>query len=141
MAKKWTAFRRGLTEPLAWMYRDGQRAVFHKIDIVELITTPDGEMVAVRFRNKVDLANPDTDIAALVGQAKKVRKSGAVDPQSPELWYWNDKFWLKAVDSAGNDYYNKKCYLIYEVTVENGNALLGGLKHHWQNVPEDEQSS
>lgn len=132
MAKKRTAFKRDLQEPLDWLFLDKQRAVFHVIESAEPIDTPDGQMLAVRFRKKVDLADPSNDIAALVGKAKKVRKSGKVDPQSPELWFWDDKFWMKAVDSAGGDYYHQKCFLIYEVTVKDQDTLLGGLRHHWQ---------
>ena len=141
MSRKWTAFKRDLPATVEWMYLEGQRAVFHRIEIVGPTTTPNGEMIAVRVRSKVDLANPANDIAALVGKAKKLRKSGVVDPQSPELWYWENQFWLKAVDSAGNDYYHDKCYLIYPVTVQNGDDLLGGLKHNWQNDDEGQPSA
>lgn len=141
MAQKYVAFRHDLDEPLEWMYRTGQLTVFHCIKVIGSVLTPDGGMIAVEIRQKADFENPDSDIVALVAKAKKVRKSGVIDPQSPELWYWNDRFWLKAMDSDGNDYYNKKRYLIYEVEIKNTDALLGGLKHAWQAEAENQPAS
>jgi hypothetical protein len=133
MAKHWTAFKRGLTEPIEAMYLKGNRAVFHKIEVTDsAIVTPDGPMAAVHIRQKIDLCDPANDIAALVGKVKIIRKSGAIDPQSPELWYWNDRFWVKAVDAAGADYYHKsKVFLFHEIEVNNPDEFLGGLVHMW----------
>lgn len=141
MAKKRTAFKHDLDEPLKWIHRTNQMAVFHCIKVIESILTPHGEMISVEIRQKADFEHPDSDIIALVGKTPKMRKSGRIDPLSPELWYWNDRFWLKAMDSNGNDYYNKKCYLIYAVEIENADALLGELKHNWQDETEDQPAS
>lgn len=137
MAKERLAFRHDLDEPLEWVHRTNQLAVFHHIENTGIFNTPDGEMLAVKIRQKTDFENPDNDIIALVGKTQKIRKSGKIDPLSPELWYWNDQFWLKAMDSSGNDYYNKKCYLIYAVEIKNADTLLGELKHNWQDEAED----
>lgn len=143
MPKHWTAFKsvQGVgrrDERIKALYLDKNRAVFHKIDVVEAdVITPDGHMIAVHIRNKVDLCNPDNDIAALVGKVELLRKSGVLDPQSPEIWYWNDKFWVKAVDAGGTDYYHKsKAYLFYEITVEDRDEFLAGLVHAWNREAE-----
>ncbi len=141
MTKKRTAFKHNLDEPLEWLHRTGQLTVFHRIEVIGSVLTPDGDMIAVEIRQRADINNPDSDIIALVGKAKKVRKSGVIDPQSPELWYWDDRFWLKATDSDGNEYYNKKCYLIYAVEIKNADALLGELKHNWQDATENQSAS
>lgn len=133
MPKRWTAFKRKLDSPVEAMHLDGNRAVFHKIEVTEPeVTTPDGPMIAVRIRHKIDLCDPSNDIAALVGKVKKVRKSGHLDPQAPEIWYWNDQFWVKAVDTAGADYYHKsKVFLFYGIEVRGQDEFLGQLTHAW----------
>lgn len=128
------AFKRDFSEPIQWVHLHDNRAVFHRVITQQMpvVETQDGQMIRVQFR-KVDLADPDMDIAALVGKADVRRKSGARDPHAPELWYWNDKFWMKAVESDSIDYYKRKSYLIYEVEVENPELLLSSLTHAWQN--------
>lgn len=34
-----------------------------------------------------------------------------------ELWYWNDKFYLKAHDGTGVEWYKNRCFLFYEVDI------------------------
>lgn len=133
MPKRWTAFKRRFVESVEGIHLDRYRAVFHKIEVVEEeVTTPDGSMIAVKIRNKVDLCDPSNDIAALVGKVKVLRKSGILDPASPEIWYWNDRFWVKAVDTSGSDYYHKsKAYLFYEIELKDQNEFLGRLSHAW----------
>ena len=133
MAKRWTAFKRGFDEPVEAIHLEGCRAVFHKIEVTEReVITPDGPMIAVRIRNKIDLCDPNNDIAALVGKVKVLRKSGVLDPQAPEIWYWNDRFWVKAVDTGGSDYYHKsKVYLFYGIEVKDQDDFLGQLTHAW----------
>jgi hypothetical protein len=94
--------------------------VFHKIDFVEEVRTDDGIMSLVRITSVADLNNPDNDIAVLVPFFMNVRWGG-------ELWYWREKFWLKGVDKLGVDYYQKKCYALYEVEIENHNELLAAM--------------
>jgi hypothetical protein len=133
MPKRWTAFKRNLAEPIEALNLDGCRAVFHKIEITESeVITPDGSMIAVHIRNRADLCNPSNDIAALVGKVKVLRRSGAIDPQAPEIWFWNEKFWVKAVDSSGVPYYHtSKAYLFYEIQIVNQDELLEKLSHTW----------
>ena len=138
MPKRWTAFKRKYANPIEAMHLEGSRAVFHKIEVTESeVVTPDGPMLAVSIRNKIDLCDPANDIAALIGKVKVVRKSGVLDPAAPEIWFWNDKFWLKAVDSGGSDYYHKsKVYLFYEVTIKDADEFLGQLTHMWNQEAE-----
>jgi hypothetical protein len=138
MPKRWTAFKRNLQEPVEALHLEGNRAVFHRIEVTESeVTTPDGPMIGVRIRHKIDLCDPANDIAALVGKVKVLRKSGALDPQAPEIWYWNDKFWVKAIDAAGTEYYHKsKVYLFYEIEVNDQDKFLGELTHAWNQEAE-----
>lgn len=137
MPKRWTAFKRNLSEPVEALHLEGNRAVFHKIDTTEeVVNTPDGQMIGVQIRNKVDLCDPSNDIAALVGKAKVIRKSGVIDPQGPEIWYWNDKLWVKAVEAGGSDYYYKKTYLFYEIEIDGQDEFLGQLVHAWNQEAE-----
>ena len=126
--RKLTAFKRSnLSEPVEWELRHNKKPVFHLIEVVdEAIETSDGVMIHVHIRGKVDFADPNNDIVALVGKAIARSKLGRVDPQSPELWFWRDKFWVKAVDSLGAEYYHKKAYLFYEVDV-NADEILPEL--------------
>jgi hypothetical protein len=127
--RKLQAFRMKLTEPVAWRLRHDKKAVFHKIEEVGLVITPDGEMLCVRIRQKTDFADPGTNIAVLVAKIPLLKASGKLDPHSPELWYYNDKFWVKAIDSQRLPYYNNKQYLLYEITVKDSDELMASLDH------------
>lgn len=123
--RKLQAFKWKLEYPVKWMLRRDRRVVFYEVETLDEVTTPDGDMLCVKLRHNVELANPDADVAVLVGQAVRWVKSNAVvDPQSPELWFWRDKFWIKAKASAGHEYYNNKSYLWYEVEVVDAEGLL-----------------
>lgn len=123
--RKLTAYKWKLAEPLPWMLRRDKRVIFHEIELVDEVTTPDGDMLCVRLRQNAELANPEADVAVLVGQAKMLRRSSnVVDPQSPELWFWRDQFWIKAKAGSGHEYYNNKTYLFYGVKVENPDELI-----------------
>lgn len=122
--KKLMAYRHKFTTPVAWTLRHDKRIVFHRIEFLEEANTPDGTMQLVRIQHNTELANPDNDVAVLVGQAVLHRKSGVIDPQSPELWFWNDKFWIKARASDGTPYYGKKAYLLYQIEVADQEKLL-----------------
>jgi hypothetical protein len=128
MAKIRQGFRQpNLIEPVEWKLRADQRLVFHQITLVESVETPDGIMQMARIIHRTELANPLVDIAGLVGQALVYRKGGVIDPQSPELWFWNDKFWVKARGTDGTDYYHQKCYLLYEVNVKDADKLMSEI--------------
>ena len=126
-----------LNEPVDWKLRHGNRAVFHKIDVIGPVKTPDGEMLCVQIRQKVDFADPDTDIAVLVAQIPLLKANGKPDPQPPELWFYDDKFWVKAVDSMGLPYYNLKRYVLYEVTVQREDELMTSLDHGYETKTSD----
>lgn len=108
-----------------WVLRRDSRVVMHQIWVVEEVGTPDGPMMLCKLKQQAEFANPDVDVAVLVGQAKAYRKSGKLDPQSPELWFYNEKFWVKAKNSDGSEYYNQnQQYLLYEVKVRDIDALM-----------------
>lgn len=129
MAKHLIAYRHKLEEPVSWTLRPDQRAVFHRIERGETVSTPDGEMLLVSIAHKAELGHPDTDVAILVGQVIMHRKSGIKNPMAPELWFWNDAFWIKAKAGDGTPYYGrKKQYLIYQVQVANVQELMQQIK-------------
>lgn len=108
-----------------WVLRRDHRVVMHQILAVDEVDTPDGQMLLCKIKQQAEFAHPDVDIAVLVGQAKTYRKTGRLDPQSPELWYYNDKFWLKAKNSDGSEYYNfRQEYLLYKVEVREADKLI-----------------
>ena len=127
--RKLVAFKRKkLHEPIEWQLRPNKRPVFHRLDVLDkAVETRDGQMVQVKIRGVVDLADPTHDIAAIVGKAIIRTTRGNVDPHSPELWFWGDKFFVKAVDGLDVDYYKSKGYLLYEVEVKDANQLLSEL--------------
>lgn len=70
------------------------------------VLTSDGTMRKVKLnRRNMELANPDKDIAAVVG---------IVGLRQQELWYWNDCYWMKA-SSGGSEWYREQCFLLYQV--------------------------
>lgn len=120
--------RTNLQEPVQWRLRHDCKPVFHRLDVLDAaVETDDGQMVQVAIRNIVDLADPTHDVAAIVGKAIANTKSGREDPASPELWYWRDAFWVKAVDTIGVEYYRNKGYLLYRVEVRDSAELLSKL--------------
>ena len=90
--------------------------VFQGIEFVEDVRTDGGTMKLVRITGRTDLCDPAIDVAAFI---PFVRNS--------ELWYWREKFWLKGVDKLGVDYYQRKCYAIYEIEIENHNEVLAAM--------------
>lgn len=100
----------------------GRKAAIFKIEVVERrhdrgeVRTPDGVMVRVKMRNVADFQNPETDVAVLVGRAKRITDTGKPHPQPPEVWFWRDEFWIRAHDGM-SEYYRNKQYLLYSVTV------------------------
>ena len=128
MAKrKLTAYKRALLDPGPWSLRHNKRIVFHRVEDRGIGTTPDGDMRVVAIQQNVELANPEADVIALVGKAITYRKGGVVDPQSPDLWFWEDKFWVQAKAGDGTVYYNNKCYLLYEVEVADKDLLMSEI--------------
>lgn len=126
-----------LTEPVKAELRHDKKAVFHKIEHLGPVKTPDGEMLCVYIRQKVDFADPDVDIAVLLGTIPLLKPSGKRDPQPPELWFYDDRFWVKGVDSTGISYYNQKRYVLYEVEVQNAEELMASLDHGYRAEAEE----
>jgi hypothetical protein len=124
---KLNAFKVDLPTPVEWALRHNHKPVFHYIEVLGKVMTHGGEMIKVRLANNVDLANPGYDIAALIGKVVVKRASGKLDPLSPELWFWNDKFWVKAHNSQNSVYYRDKAYLIYEIQPNNVETLMSML--------------
>lgn len=137
---KLKAFKRNLVEPYDAMYLHENKIVFHKIELVGEKETMDGLMFMVKLRHNVDLCDPSADVAALVGLIKTFHKGRhtnlgraqrkrlpIISPLSPELWYWRDSFWAKAICSDDAVYYKSKSYLFYEVKISNENEFLSKI--------------
>ena len=104
--------------------RDGKVLMFRVWNDGE-VETPDGPMLLVRLAKFAEFQDPSVDVAVLVGAAKVYRKSGIIDPQAPELWFYDDKFWVKARNLDNSEYYSKaKQSLLYEVQVRDHDKLL-----------------
>jgi len=111
---------------VGWKPRNSSFAVFYKIEAQKEIKTPDGSMVLVKLRHKVNLADPDFDVAVLLGNVK-LDKNGRQDSLAPELWFWENKYWIKAISSDGLDYYRNKNYALYKVSVDDPDNLMGNI--------------
>ena len=119
-----------LQEPVRWNYRFPVRDAkglnpnisFYGIEYFNDVVTLDGTMKMVRIRHKVELADPSINVAAMVA---------VIDlncPQPPEIWYWEDKFWLQGIGKDGLPYYRNKHHVLYEIQVNNPTVLLSNFK-------------
>lgn len=111
------AHKRQIEEPAQWVLRHDKRGVFHEITSSDTVIANNEEMELVGIRNVTDINNPGTNVAILVGSIVELSPSGKIKPQLPELWYWGDKFWVKAITSPGNEYYRNKKYLLYSIDI------------------------
>ncbi len=71
-------------------------------------------MIKVQLTQRAEFINPTTDVAALLG---KVPRESLFGSSPSELWFWNDKYWVKALDGYGGEWYKNRCFLFYEVQV------------------------
>ena len=122
--------RRGCSEQdQEWELRHDHKAVWHKIEILGSVKNgTDANLIAVRIKQRVELTNPDYDVALLVGKIMRRLKSGTPDPNRPELWFYGDCFWTKATDDNGIPYYKNKTYVFHPVHVHNEEALFASIK-------------
>ena len=113
---------RGLLEPYdSWTPHADCRIVLFGIEDRGVVETTSGPMVKVYLKQKVEFINYNQDVAALVG-----RLPVAQGYPSPELWYWNDKYWVKATDGMG-EWYKEQCNLLYEIDVRAGDDYIQKL--------------
>tara|TARA_R110000751_G_scaffold86486_10_gene172171 strand:+ start:74 stop:499 length:426 start_codon:yes stop_codon:yes gene_type:complete len=102
-------------------------ALYYKIDTVKReVETVDGPMVEVhlKFIGKDETVEAEWDIAAVVGAIVDSKMSA----NRPEVLFWDDKFWAKAADRVGVEYYSKnKTYLLHEIQLINSDQLFDGL--------------
>lgn len=134
-----TAYRRFLPDPIRWLLRPDMVPVFHKIELIEEITAvgkypkagllPQSArmptrhiMQLVKLQMRCDLNDPSVDLAAMVGYID------IEHPQKPELWFWKDQFWVKAIGVDGIEYYKDKCFLLYPITIADEDRLHSSLK-------------
>jgi hypothetical protein len=125
--RKLVAKKRTPDVPLAWKHRNKQKPVFHEIKTFGQAMTLDGPMTVAVMTQVFDINRPNADVAALVGTVSL--PMGEREPIVPiELYFWDDKFWVKAVDKKNVPYYNpSKEYLLYQVEIQNPDALLQTL--------------
>lgn len=107
-------------EPQKWVLKHNQKIVWYTITTLDRVKTNDGTMIAVMLRQTSDIGDPNNDIAALIGNINW--EDRRVD--LPELWYYNEKFYTKGIDSDGLPYYKNRQYLFHEVEVENPDKIF-----------------
>ena len=101
---------RGLQEfYTSWVPFHDYRYVIYGIEGIGEVSTISGPMVKVKLKQIVELINMNQDVAALVG---RLSINGAL----LDLFYWNDKYWVKALD-ATSEWYKNQCNLLYEVNM------------------------
>lgn len=102
--------------------------VFYAVVSSEDVSTPDGVMKLVELNNNFDLTDAANDLIARVGRvAAFYENSDKVQSMTYDLLYWNDKFWICAINGNGVPYRRNKHDLLYEVTIDNPEGLLGKL--------------
>lgn len=131
--RKIKAYKRTLKEPIQWKLRINGKGVFYKIELDQEVMTPDGVMQRVTLRISYNSnRSPQDDYAILVASIVEpiihnswVHNRGH---QSSEIWYWNDTFWAKALDSAyGSMYYRDKHYVLYPITIVDEHRLFESI--------------
>lgn len=124
------AYRLQLEEPISFKHRHDNKPVFYKIqfhkDVLINDNLSDGSilMKLVTINIHEELENPEHDLIAVVGYVDMIGRNNTRKPQLPRLWYWNDLFWVQAVDLLGTPYYRNKQTLLYQVTVKDQDKLL-----------------
>lgn len=114
---------------LVWVKKPHANAAIARIINVETVTSSGVVLEAVNLREVFDrVERSDVDLAVCVGYvfAKDLSPLANTYPTHavlPELWYWRDKFWVKAHTAVDLvlEYYKVisglKCSLFYEVTI------------------------
>lgn len=102
-----------------WWTMPDRRVTVYGITNLGTVQTSDGPMCKVQlYLRTAEFANPDQDVAMLVGLCPLHLPNGAPDTGAPELFWWNDKYWVKATDGMGSEWCKQKCFLLYEVPVD-----------------------
>ncbi len=145
--RKLMGYKHRLTNPVPgdtsvplvdWHLRRDGRVLMYQVWEAGMASTPDGPMLLAKVALATELQDPDVNIAVLVGSAKVYRKSGMVDPQAPELWFYNDKFWIKARNLDNSEYYSReKQSLFYEVDMRDADKLVKATRTGYE-LPQPE---
>ena len=91
-----------------WFLRGNNVPVFYIIEFIKDVNTNDGIMKLVKFNSAAVIAQCDVGNSTL-----------------EDLFYWRDKFWVRAVtDMSNNTYYRNKSYVLYEVNVDDEESLF-----------------
>jgi hypothetical protein len=121
-----------------WELRHDNKAVWHKIEVLGPVENwLDTDFVAVHIKQRIELADPDHDVALLVGKIMRRLRSGTPDPNRPELWFYDDRFWTKATDDGGMPYYRNKTYVFHPVNVRDEEGLFAAVKVPGQDEEEE----
>lgn len=127
------------TPLVEWNLRRDGKVLMYQVWNHGEVETPDGPMLLVRLAKVAEFQNPDVDVAVMVGTAKVYRRNGTIDPQAPELWFYDDKFWVKARTLNGTEYYSPhKQSMFYEVQVQDADRLLAATQTGFDASPPEE---
>jgi len=124
-------FKYSLQEPLDYVMRHDKIAVYYGIEFIKNIkSVEDVQFKLIKLKGNFEIANPDSDIVVLVGNIQQTIVQHLARPIliKPDLWYWDNKFWLKAVNDLLIPYYFRKMYAFYEVQINSSDDLLACLK-------------
>lgn len=124
------AYKLQLEEPISFNRRNDNKPVFYRIQfhkdvlINDILSNGSILMKLVTINMHNELENPEYDLIAMVGYVVMMGKNNVRKPQLPRLWYWNDLFWVQAVDVLGVPYYRNKQSLLYQVAVKDQDELF-----------------
>lgn len=102
----------------AWLPKKSG-VIFYMLKMIEDVdTTNYGIMKRVTMRSSPDLwSDPSFDVAADIGRLPIKTAGGLPDYNAPSLFYWNDKYWVQALNTNNVIWNFKKTFLLYEVKV------------------------
>lgn len=136
MAVPTKASKHRLVEPIVgWEPHDDRRIVFYGIRQVANIQTTAGLMKRVCLTLKAELLDPAVDVAAHVGWVIQGEWK-TLGVNTPELWFWDDRYWMKARVSGKGEWYQRGDHLLYPVTVQEPEGFLACLHEERQKIVE-----
>lgn len=123
--------------------------VFHEVRFVDAAKGVDGDVQLVYLSTRTEY-EPNVDVACLLHFAaqnacyevekgvvhvpSKLQKIHKMISLGLELWYWQDRFWIKGVNKLGAEWYQPikgtRCFALYPLEVANADQLIA---HIWSN--------
>lgn len=122
---------------IGWRPFHDRRVVCYGIEWLGDVETKDGPMSRVKMNRRMELANPATDVAILLGKVAVKLPDGPdgvskFDELAPDLFNWahptlGDQYWIKANDGFGVEWCKARTYLLYRVDVDVPDGFIENL--------------